>query len=76
MCFDKSGRRLLTGSRDGYIKMWNFNNGQLLRYKYMIQEAEEAKSRRNDGHMLYRHGFTKMHCRRWLGPADFNLLRC
>ncbi|KAL2911515.1 hypothetical protein HK105_209004 [Polyrhizophydium stewartii] len=31
MCFDKSGRRLITGSRDGVIKMWNFNNGQILR---------------------------------------------
>ncbi|KAI8929846.1 WD40-repeat-containing domain protein [Entophlyctis helioformis] len=31
MCFDKSGRRLITGSRDGAIKMWNFNNGQILR---------------------------------------------
>ncbi|KAI9222237.1 WD40-repeat-containing domain protein [Blastocladiella britannica] len=31
MCFDTSGRRLLTASRDGVIKVWNFNNGQLLR---------------------------------------------
>ncbi|KAI9139143.1 WD40-repeat-containing domain protein [Paraphysoderma sedebokerense] len=31
MCFDKSCRRLLTGSRDGVVKMWNFNNGQLLK---------------------------------------------
>lgn len=31
MCFDLSGRRLITGSRDRTIKMWNFNNGQILR---------------------------------------------
>ena len=37
MCFDNTGRRLITASRDGYIKMWNFNNGQLL--KKMVQLA-------------------------------------
>ncbi|KAJ3193189.1 WD40 repeat domain 95 [Irineochytrium annulatum] len=31
MCFDLTGRRLITGSRDGVVKMWNFNNGQILR---------------------------------------------
>ncbi|KAI9325972.1 WD40-repeat-containing domain protein [Zopfochytrium polystomum] len=31
MCFDRTGRRLITGSRDGIVKMWNFNNGQILR---------------------------------------------
>ncbi|KAJ3105690.1 WD40 repeat domain 95 [Phlyctochytrium planicorne] len=44
MCFDRTGRRLVTGSRDGIVKvvkvprksaylsqMWNFNNGQILR---------------------------------------------
>ena len=28
--FDATGRRLITGSRDGILKIWNFNNGQLL----------------------------------------------
>jgi WD40 repeat protein len=28
---DYSGRRLLTGSRDGYLYMWNYNNGQKMR---------------------------------------------
>ncbi|CAM9490662.1 unnamed protein product, partial [Chrysoparadoxa australica] len=31
MCFDGSGRRLLTGANDGSMKIWNFSNGQLLR---------------------------------------------
>lgn len=38
MCFDHSSRRLITGSRDGVIKMWNFNNGQILRR--MIKETD------------------------------------
>ena len=28
MSFDKSGRQLFTGGRDGSIKAWNFNNGE------------------------------------------------
>ena len=31
MCFDKTGRRLITGSRDGECKIWNFNNGHCLK---------------------------------------------
>ncbi|KAK3580718.1 hypothetical protein CHS0354_005723 [Potamilus streckersoni] len=27
LIFDASGRRLLTGARDGTVKIWNFNNG-------------------------------------------------
>ena len=30
MTFDPSGRRLLTGGRDGKVKIWNFNNGACL----------------------------------------------
>lgn len=30
-CFDDSMRRLITGSKSGSLKMWNFNNGQLLK---------------------------------------------
>lgn len=40
MCFDKSGRRLITGSRDKVLKMWNFNNGQILRHMYKPTSAE------------------------------------
>lgn len=30
MCFDSTQRRLATGTLDGVIKIWNFNNGTLL----------------------------------------------
>lgn len=30
MAFDPTGRRLITGGRDGSIKLWNFNNGACL----------------------------------------------
>ncbi|CAH1777712.1 unnamed protein product [Owenia fusiformis] len=31
MDFDGTGRRLITGGRDGCLKVWNYNNGQCLR---------------------------------------------
>ncbi|XP_074662765.1 cilia- and flagella-associated protein 337-like [Tubulanus polymorphus] len=31
MEFDPTGRRLITGARDGTVKIWNFNNGACLR---------------------------------------------
>lgn len=31
MSFDLSGRRLVTGAKDGSIKVWNFNNGSCVR---------------------------------------------
>ena len=31
MTFDKTGRRLITGARDGVCKIWNFNNGHCLK---------------------------------------------
>ncbi|RKO89787.1 WD40-repeat-containing domain protein, partial [Blyttiomyces helicus] len=40
MCFDRTGRRLITGSRDNVIKMWNFNNGQILRKMLKGTEVE------------------------------------
>ena len=30
MAFDTAGRRLITGGRDGSLKVWNFNNGACL----------------------------------------------
>ncbi|KXZ51188.1 hypothetical protein GPECTOR_13g675 [Gonium pectorale] len=34
-CFDRNERRLLTAANDGAVRMWNFNNGSLLRqYKH------------------------------------------
>ena len=41
---DSSGRRLITGSHDGSIKMWNFNNGQCLReFNYEHEPKEVSK---------------------------------
>ncbi|XP_026232153.1 WD repeat-containing protein 64 [Anabas testudineus] len=31
MTFDLKGRRLITGGKDGCLKIWNFNNGQCLK---------------------------------------------
>ncbi|XP_062417638.1 WD repeat-containing protein 49 [Pungitius pungitius] len=31
MTFDPNGRRLITGGRDGGLRIWNFNNGQCLK---------------------------------------------
>ncbi|KAJ8404726.1 hypothetical protein AAFF_G00335890 [Aldrovandia affinis] len=31
LTFDPKGRRLVTGGRDGCLKVWNFNNGQCLK---------------------------------------------
>ncbi|XP_068441368.1 cilia- and flagella-associated protein 337 isoform X1 [Clinocottus analis] len=38
MTFDPKGRRLITGGRDGCLKIWNFNNGQCL--KTLKKEGE------------------------------------
>ncbi|KAI8614723.1 WD40-repeat-containing domain protein [Chytriomyces sp. MP71] len=47
MCFDKSGRRLVTGSRDGIVKMWNFNNGQILRKMMKTNSLEVTDGSNN-----------------------------
>ena len=38
--FDNSERRLVTGSTDGVVKIWNFNNGQLLKTCYLSLKFE------------------------------------
>ena len=40
MSFDPSGRRLITGGRDGTIKIWNFNNGACLSVLHNEDTAE------------------------------------
>ena len=40
MAFDGSGRRLLTGGKDGSLKFWNFNNGECLRVLKNIYNSE------------------------------------
>ncbi|XP_051521458.1 WD repeat-containing protein on Y chromosome [Myxocyprinus asiaticus] len=41
MAFDTSGRRLMTGGRDGCLKMWNFNNGQCV--KILSRDGRRAE---------------------------------
>lgn len=45
MTFDDTGRRLITGGRDGLCKLWNFNNGHCLRIlrKDNAQEVSDVK---------------------------------
>jgi WD40 repeat protein len=41
ICFDFSGRRLITGGHDGSLKMWNFSNGQCLKdFNYDVEPKE------------------------------------
>lgn len=40
MTFDRCGRRLLTGGKDGSLKFWNFNNGECLRVLKNTYNAE------------------------------------
>ncbi|TNN55952.1 WD repeat-containing protein 49 [Liparis tanakae] len=40
--FDPKGRRLITGGRDGCLKIWNFNNGQCLKTLKKEGESHEV----------------------------------
>ena len=40
MSFDPSKRRLVTGARDGSVKIWNFNNGQCLSVLETTSDSE------------------------------------
>ncbi|XP_044058809.1 WD repeat-containing protein on Y chromosome [Siniperca chuatsi] len=42
MTFDPKGRRLITGGRDGCLKIWNFNNGQCLKTLKKDGECHEV----------------------------------
>ncbi|CDQ97542.1 unnamed protein product, partial [Oncorhynchus mykiss] len=42
MTFDPKGRRLVTGGRDGILKIWNFNNGQCLKILKKDGESNEV----------------------------------
>ncbi|XP_041796837.1 WD repeat-containing protein on Y chromosome [Chelmon rostratus] len=42
MTFDSKGRRLITGGRDGCLKIWNFNNGQCLKTLKKGGECQEV----------------------------------
>ncbi|MBN3297524.1 WDR49 protein, partial [Amia calva] len=42
LTFDLSGRRLVTGGRDGCLKIWNFNNGHCLRILRKEHKKDEV----------------------------------
>ncbi|KAI1893585.1 hypothetical protein AGOR_G00125240 [Albula goreensis] len=42
LTFDPKGRRLVTGGRDGSLKVWNFNNGQCLKIFQKESESTEV----------------------------------
>ncbi|XP_027136179.1 WD repeat-containing protein 49 [Larimichthys crocea] len=42
MTFDHKGRRLITGARDGCLKIWNFSNGQCLKTLKKDGECHEV----------------------------------
>ena len=42
MSFDPTKRKLITGARDGVVKIWNFNNGACLR---VLQEPDGSEVR-------------------------------
>eukprot|EP00794_Sanderia_malayensis_P006938 gene6938-7717_t len=42
MVFDSTERRLITGSRDGRLKIWNYNNGHCLRVLEKEEDMDET----------------------------------
>eukprot|EP00835_Amoeboradix_gromovi_P004634 NODE_372_length_9892_cov_0.272644.p2 type:complete len:855 gc:universal NODE_372_length_9892_cov_0.272644:5224-2660(-) len=50
--FDNTGRRLITASTDGTVKIWNFNNGQLLKVCTLPAKLEVR-------HLYYWHNDTQ-----------------
>lgn len=44
VAFDAAQRRLLTGSSEGSVRMWNFNNGFLLREFVHKDESSEVSA--------------------------------
>ena len=53
MSFDPTKRRLVTGARDGSVKIWNFNNGACLRKLLPPDDSEVCKS-----NVTYLNGFS------------------
>ena len=48
MAFDNTGRRLITGGKDGSIKLWNFNNGACLS---VLDSSYNAEASAHCGHV-------------------------
>eukprot|EP00116_Pleurobrachia_bachei_P001759 sb/3462021/ len=57
---DSRGRRLLTGARNGHVKIWNFNNGHCLKMLEGTMEAEVTGiTAFSDKNVIYTAGWNK-----------------
>ncbi|KAH3841539.1 hypothetical protein DPMN_115005 [Dreissena polymorpha] len=48
MTFDKCGRRLITGGRDGLIRIWNYNNGHCLKILQRAPKITEDQEKSDE----------------------------
>lgn len=52
MSIDGNKRRLITGSKDGVIRLWNYNNGALLLTLPVLHENEVLRHTNTDPFLL------------------------
>ncbi|XP_046569407.1 WD repeat-containing protein on Y chromosome-like [Haliotis rubra] len=58
MTFDTGGRRIITGARDGSVKVWNFNNGACLQ-KFQIPDESVITGIVSSKHRIYVAGWDR-----------------
>ena len=72
MTFDTSGRRLITGGRDGTLKIWNFNNGaclSVMENRYRAEVRGRGGGGGEEGRML--EGWVLQFCVCMWAPSFF-----
>ncbi|KAJ8379274.1 hypothetical protein SKAU_G00000520 [Synaphobranchus kaupii] len=79
MAFDVPQRRLLTGSNDGMVRLWNFNNGVLL-MKLPVLDKNEVTGILHFNNKIYMSGWSKrVICYKHIqkeGRTEHNAWRC